>query len=34
MMKHTNTYEKLRVIDEQDRRELLAAVKAHGGIYR
>lgn len=33
-MKHTNTYEKLRVIDEQDRRELLAAVKAHGGIYR
>lgn len=33
-MKHTNNYNKLKALDNLDRRELLAAVMAHGGIYR
>ncbi len=33
-MKHTNNYDKLKALDNLDRRELLEAVKAHGGIYR
>lgn len=33
-MKHTNNYDKHKKLDDQDRRELLAAVKAHGGTFR
>lgn len=32
-MKHTDRYDILRKIDEQDRRELMAAVEAHGGEF-
>lgn len=33
-MKHTDRYNILQQIDEQDRRELLAAINAHGGVFR
>lgn len=32
-MKHTNFYDQYRTISRQERRELTAAVKAHGGEY-
>lgn len=32
-MKHTDLYAKYQALDAQERRELVAAVKAHGGEY-
>ena len=32
-MKHTDLYAKYQALDAQERRELIAAVKAHGGEY-
>lgn len=32
-MKHTDLYDKYKALDAQERQELIAAVKAHGGEY-
>lgn len=32
-MKHTDLYKKYQALDAQERRELVASIKAHGGEY-